>query len=89
MSYKYAFSNFDNFFIAPGVSYAFVNNDVKAGYSTSSSDAYSQVVTLDNQLNFQANFGYDACDQFAVYVCRSVFQFLATKSELLIEMVVS
>jgi opacity protein-like surface antigen len=74
VSYKHAF-NFDKFFIAPGVSYSFINNEAKSSYSTSSSDPYSQSVKLNNQLTLQANFGYDVTDQFAFYVPVGVSSF--------------
>jgi hypothetical protein len=34
INYKYAF-NFDNFFVAPGISYNLLNNEAKVGYATS------------------------------------------------------
>jgi len=74
VNYKYAF-NFNDFFIAPGLSYNLINNEVKAGYSRSSDDFYSQSVKLNNQISFQTNLGYDVSDKFAVYVPVGVSSF--------------
>ena len=74
VNYKYAF-NFNDFFIAPGLSYNFINNEAKVGYSKSSDDFYSQSVKLNNQISFQTNLGYDVSDKFAVYVPVGVSSF--------------
>ncbi|MBU6141139.1 MAG: outer membrane beta-barrel protein [Proteobacteria bacterium] len=74
VNYKHAF-NFDGFFVAPGFSYNFVNNETKAGFSTSNSDLYSQSVKIKDQISFQTNFGYDVNDKFAVYVPVGVSSF--------------
>ncbi len=67
LNYKYAF-NFNNFFVAPGISYNLLNNDVKAGYAGISNDPYSQSMKLKSQLTFQTNFGYDINDKFSAYI---------------------
>jgi opacity protein-like surface antigen len=67
VNYKYAF-NFNNFFIAPGVSYDLLNNDVKAGFAGRAGDPYSQSMKLKSRLTLQANLGYDITDQFAAYI---------------------
>jgi len=67
INYKYAF-NFDNFFVAPGVSYNLLNNEAKVGYTSSFNDPYEQTMKLNSQLTFQTNFGYDINDQFAAYI---------------------
>lgn len=74
LNYKYAF-NFNNFFVAPGVSYEFLNNDVKSGYGSSSSNFFSQSVKLKSSVSLRANLGYDINDQFAVYVPVGISQF--------------
>ncbi|MES2677165.1 MAG: outer membrane beta-barrel protein [Pseudomonadota bacterium] len=66
INYKYAF-NFDNFFIAPGVSYNLLNNEAKTGFDDGFAP-YSQSMKLKSQLSFQTNFGYDITDQFSAYV---------------------
>ncbi|MDX2082579.1 MAG: outer membrane beta-barrel protein [Rickettsiales bacterium] len=68
INYKYAF-NFNGFYVAPGVSYTMLNNDVKVSYSSGIvNDSYSQSMKLKSQLTFQTNFGYDITDQFSAYV---------------------
>lgn len=74
VNYKYAF-NFNNFFVAPGVSYDVLNNDVKAGYQGFSSVPYSQNVKLKSSLTAQVNLGYDINDQFAAYIPVGVSSF--------------
>lgn len=74
VNYKYAF-NFNNFFIAPGVSYDLLNNDVKAGYQGFSSVPSSQNIKLKSRLTAQANLGYDINDQFAAYIPVGVSSF--------------
>ena len=67
VNYKYAF-NFNNFFVAPEISYEFLDNNVKSGYRESNSDFFSQNVKLKNSVSIKANLGYDVNDQFAFYV---------------------
>jgi opacity protein-like surface antigen len=74
LDYKYSF-NFNNFFVAPGVSYEFLNNDVKAGYGSSSTNFFSQSVKLKSSVSLRANLGYDINDQFAFYVPVGISQF--------------
>lgn len=74
VNYKYAF-NFNNFFIAPGVSYNLLGNDVKAGFAGHSNDPYSQNLKLKSQLTLQGNFGYDVSDKFAAYIPLGVSSF--------------
>lgn len=74
LNYKYAF-NFNNFFVAPGISYEFLNNDAKAGYGSSSTNFFSQSVKLKSSVSLRANLGYDINEQFAVYVPVGVSQF--------------
>lgn len=74
LNYRYAF-NFNNFFVAPGVSYEFLNNDVKSGYGSSSTNFFSQSVKLKSSVSLRANLGYDINDQFAVYVPVGISQF--------------
>jgi opacity protein-like surface antigen len=74
INYKYAF-NFNNFFVAPGVSYSVLNNDVKAGFAGHHDDPYSQNLKLKSQLTVQANLGYDITDQFAAYIPVGVSSF--------------
>jgi opacity protein-like surface antigen len=74
INYKYAF-NFDNFFVAPGVSVDLLGNKIKSGFSTSANDPYSQEIKLNSRLTAQANLGYDLTDQFAAYVPLGISSF--------------
>lgn len=74
LNYKYAF-NFNNFFVAPGISYDFLNNNMKAGYASSSTSYFSQTVKLNSAFSLRANLGYDINDQFAFYVPVGISQF--------------
>ena len=74
LNYKYAF-NFNNFFVAPGISYDFLNNDVKSNHITASNNYFSQNVKLKSAVSLRANLGYDINDQFAVYVPVGISQF--------------
>jgi opacity protein-like surface antigen len=74
ISYKYAF-NFNNFFVAPGVSYNLLTNDVKSSFASSLNDPYSQSMKLKSQLTFQTNFGYDINNQFSAYIPAGVSLF--------------
>ncbi len=74
LNYKYAF-NFNNFFVAPGISYEFLNNDVKSGFTDTSSNYFSQNIKLKNSVSFRTNIGYDINEQFAVYVPVGISQF--------------
>lgn len=78
LNYKYAF-NFNNFFIAPAVSFNFANNKTSSRYDDPQSftslgvtykvnNPYSHQAQIKSQLNLQANFGYDVTDNFAFYV---------------------
>lgn len=67
LNYKHSF-NFDKFFIAPGVFFERLSLDSKAGYSTNSSDAYSQSFNLKNRYGIRADLGYDVTDKFSAYV---------------------
>ena len=69
LNYKCAF-NFNNFFVAPGISYEFLNNDVKSGFIDDSSNYFSQNIKLKNSVSFRTNVGYDINDQFAI-LCSS------------------
>lgn len=74
LNYKYAF-NFNNFFIAPGISYDFLSNNMKAGYASSRTSYFSQTVRLKSAVSLRANLGYDINDQFAFYVPVGISQF--------------
>ncbi len=74
LNYKYAF-NFNKFFVAPGISYDFLNNDVKSNHITASNNYFSQNVKLKSAVSLRANLGYDINDQFAVYVPVGISQF--------------
>lgn len=75
ISYRYAF-NFNKFFIAPGISYSYLNNKEKAGYAgDSEADPYSQSMKLKSQVTFQTNFGYDVGDKLAVYIPAGISSF--------------
>jgi opacity protein-like surface antigen len=67
VNYKYAF-NFNNFFIAPSLSYDFLNNNIKMKYNGFSNTLYSQNLKLKYRLTTQANLGYDINNQFAIYI---------------------
>ncbi len=74
LNYKHAF-NFNNFFVAPGISYEFLNNDLKSGYGRSSDNFFAQSVKLKSSVSLRTNFGYDISDQFAVYIPVGISQF--------------
>jgi opacity protein-like surface antigen len=74
LNYKYAF-NFNNFFVAPGISYEFLNNQIKSSYGNSSNDFFSQNVKLKSAISLRANIGYDINDQFALYAPIGISQF--------------
>jgi opacity protein-like surface antigen len=67
INYKYAF-NFDKFFIAPGLFYERLGTTAKAGYSTNSSDPYSQSISLNSRFGLRTDIGYDVTDKFSAYV---------------------
>lgn len=73
LNYKYAF-NFNNFFIAPGISFDYLNNEVKSGYGVAGNQ-FSQSLKLKTALSLRANLGYDISDQFAFYVPVGISQF--------------
>ncbi|MBM5782828.1 MAG: porin family protein [Pelagibacterales bacterium] len=74
LNYRYAF-NFNNFFVAPGISYEFLNNEIKSGFASTSDNYFSQKTNLKSSLSLRANLGYDINDQFAVYVPVGISQF--------------
>lgn len=74
LSYKYAF-NFDKFFVAPGISYEILNNQIKSGHAVASDNYFSQSVKIKSSVSLRANLGYDINDQFAVYVPVGISQF--------------
>jgi opacity protein-like surface antigen len=74
INYKYAF-NFNNFFVAPGVSYNLLNSESRVGFTGSFNEPYSQTMKLKSQLTLQTNFGYDFNDQFSAYVPVGVSSF--------------
>lgn len=67
LSYGYAF-NFNNFFIAPQISYDKVSSEVKVGYPGTANDPFSQSIKIKNRTTAQVNLGYDITDKFAAYV---------------------
>ena len=70
LSYKHAF-NFDNFFIAPAISYNLINSEAKSSFQEilpNSQKSYLQKTKVESQVNLQANFGYDVTDNFAFYI---------------------
>ncbi len=74
LNYRYAF-NFNNFFVAPGISYEFLNNEIKSGFASTSDNYFWQKTNLKSSLSLRANLGYDINDQFAVYVPVGISQF--------------
>lgn len=74
VNYKYAF-NFNDFFVAPGISYDFLNNSMKASHASASDNYFSQAVKLKSALSLRTNFGYDINDQFAFYVPVGISRF--------------
>ncbi len=74
LNYKYAF-NFNNFFVAPGISYEFLNNEIKSGFASTSSNYFSQKTNLKSSLSLRTNLGYDINDQVAFYVPVGISQF--------------
>jgi opacity protein-like surface antigen len=74
LNYKYAF-NFNSFFVAPEISYEFLNNEISSGFFSSNSRYFSQKVKLKNAISLKSNFGYDFNDQFAFYIPIGIFKF--------------
>lgn len=74
LNYRYAF-NFNNFFVAPGISYEFLNNKINASLISTSSNFFMENIRLKNSISLKANLGYDINDQFAVYVPVGISQF--------------
>ncbi len=74
VNYKYAF-NFNDFFVAPGISYDFLNNSMKANHASAINNYFSQAVKLKSALSLRTNFGYDINDQFAFYIPVGISRF--------------
>lgn len=67
INYKYAF-NFNDFFIAPAISYNILNSEVKTGNFVSNNDYTEQRLKIKNSATLKVDFGYDITDKLAFYI---------------------
>ena len=78
LNYKYAF-NFNNFFIAPEISYDSLNNETTSAsfYSKNIENfgSFMQNLRIKNAISLKSNFGYDFNDKFAFFIPLGVSRF--------------
>ena len=74
LNYKHAF-NFNNFFVAPEISYERMNNEINSGFFEEKNNYFSQKIKLKNAISLRSNFGYDFNDQLAFYIPIGISKF--------------
>lgn len=74
LNYKHAF-NFNNFFVAPEISYERMNNEINSGFFEAKNNYFSQKIKLKNAISLRSNFGYDFNDQLALYIPIGISRF--------------
>lgn len=78
LNYKYAF-NFNNFFIAPEISYESLNNETTSAsfYNKNNENfgSFLQNLRIKNAISLKSNFGYDFNEQFALFIPLGVSRF--------------